>query len=358
MKLAIIGAGPIAGLSAMLAHRRGHEVALWAPRGAPRLGTAQGGRLRFGCTGALAGEAEVPLLAGPAALADWPAWLLAIPADAYVPVLAPLLAMLGAGRTVICGGALSLLPLWLAEQTGGASDIIAWGTTLGTGRILPDGRLALGTIRARFDQAALPAGRADALLDLSTTLFGDRFAKAGSLLVPLLSNINPVAHAGQVLPNLARIDRAEAWQLFANFTESGARIAQAIDAERIAIAAAFGVAVRSLAMHYHLSYHVPFGPVAGIAAAIEATGRGPPGPVRLAHRYLDEDVPFGLVVYETLGRLAAVPTPATSAAVTLLSVATARDFRALNPILDSLVPAGTTPAILLARCRGTAGAPA
>ena len=351
MRLAIIGAGPIAGLSAMLASQRGHEVALWSPRGAPRLGEAEDGWLRFACTGALEGGAEVALLPDARALADWPVLLIAIPANAYAPVLTPILPLLGAGRTVICGGALSLLPLWLAERGGGA-DIVAWGTTLGTGRILPDRSLQVGTVRARFEQAALPAARAEALLALNTALFGDRFARADSLLVPLLSNINPVAHAGQVIPNMARMDKAEPWQLFANFTAAGARIAEAIDAERIAIAAAFGATVRSLAAHYHLSYHVPLGPVDAIAAAIEAAGRGPRGPTSFRHRYMEEDMPFGLVVYEALGRIAGVPTPMTSAAVTLLSAATGQDFRAQNPILEALALEGMTPAALVARCGG------
>lgn len=355
MRLAIIGAGPIAGLSAAIAAGNGHQVALWPPRGAPRLGATRGGRLRYSCRGAVEAEIDVELLADADLLAGWEVLLLAIPADAYVTVLRPLIPRLGNARTVICGGALSLVPLWLAEgaaRAGGAPDIIAWGTTLGTGRILPDRSLQVGTVRSRFEQAALPAGRGEAMLALSTSLFGDRFAAAPSLLVPLLSNINPVAHAGQVIPNLSRIDRAEAWQLFANFTQSGAAIAEAIDAERVAVAAAFGVSVRSLATHYHLSYHVPPGPVAALATAIEAGGRGPRGPATLAHRYLDEDVPFGLVVYEALGRLAAVPTPILSAAVTLLGCAAGKSFRAMNPILDELGIRHASMAALETRCGG------
>lgn len=355
MRLAVIGAGPIAGLSARLALWRGHKVAMLPPRRRLRLGSARGGRLAFGCSGALDGAAEVALLDDPGALADWPVLLAAIPADAYLDVLGPIARTLSSGQTVICSGALSLLPLWLADRAaavGAAPAIVAWGTTLGTGRILPDRSLKVGTLRARLAQAAMPAARAEALLGLTTALFGERFTAADSLLQISLSNINPVAHAGQVIANLSRIDRAEAWQLFANFTASGARIAEAIDAERVAIAAAFGVHVHSLAEHYRLSYHVAGESVAAIAAAIEAAGRGPRGPAALRHRYLDEDMPFGLAVYETLGSIAAVPTPATSAAITLLSVAAGRDFRRLNPIRDELGLASMAPAELIARAGG------
>lgn len=350
MRIAVLGAGPIGALSAALAARGGHEVALVSPRGAPRLGAAQGGRIAWRCAGGLAWEGEAALLDGLADLADWPVVLLAIPGDAYPAVLPGLKAVLRPGQTVICGGALSLAPLWLAERT--PAEIVAWGTTLGTARILPDRSVQVGTLRGRFEQAALPAARAEALLALTQDLFGDHFTPVGSLLVPLLSNINPVAHAGQVIPNLSRIERGETWQLFDHFRATGARIAGAIDAERIAVAAAFGVQVRSLARHYHLSYHVPEGSIAEIAAAIEARGLAPRGPAKLAHRYLDEDIPFGLVVYETLGALAGVPTPMLSAAITLLSRAADRPFRTLNPLLGELGLARTTPAELARRCTG------
>jgi opine dehydrogenase len=357
MRLAIIGAGPIGALSAALAAAGGHEVAFWCPRGAPRHGIVAGNRLTLRCTGALEAEAAVESLAGPEALADWPNILLAVPGDAYPAVLPQLLPVLTDAHNVICGGALSLAPLFLSERMvarGKAPGIVAWGTTLGTARILPDRTVHVGTVRKRFEMAALPSSRLDALIALCATLFGDRFDPAASLLVPLLSNINPVAHAGQVIPNMSRIEKREAWQLFANFDQTGARIATSIDAERVSIAAAFGVTVRSLARHYHLSYHVPEESVAQIAASIEAAGRGPRGPATFAHRYIEEDMPFGLTVYEVLGRIAGVPTPNLSAALTVLSTATDRPLRALNPLIAELGLETETMPGLIARCAGGA----
>ncbi len=353
MRLAIVGAGPIAGLSAVLAASHGHEVALWCPRGNPRHGTVTGSRMAVRCTGALEGTAEVTLLAAAAALADWPNLLLAVPGNAYPTVLPTLLPVLSAAHMVICGGALSLAPLWLAERAPETPGIVAWGTTLGTGRIGADGAVQVGTMRGGFELACLPAARRDELAARCAALFGGPFTTVGSLLVPLLSNINPVAHAGQVIPNLSRIERGEAWQLFDCFGPAGAAIAAAIDAERLAVAGGFGVQVRSLARHYHLSYHVAEGPVADIAAAIEAGGRGPRGPATLAHRYVDEDMPFGLAVFEALGRIAAVPTPVLSAALTVLAVATGRPLRDLNPLLAELGLGTETVEGLAKRCAGT-----
>ncbi|MGX9966222.1 NAD/NADP octopine/nopaline dehydrogenase family protein [Roseomonas sp. F4] len=354
MRLAIIGAGPIGGLSAALAAQRGHEVALWSPRGAPRHGLIEGDRLTLRCTGALEAELPAQLLPDITALSAWPNLLLAVPGDAYPSLLPALLEVLRPGQVLICSGALSLAPLWLAEQAaarGVSLQVAAWGTTLGTARILADRRIQVGTVRGAFEMAALPAAALPELVDLCAELFGAQVTPADSLLVPLLSNINPVAHAGQVIPNMSRIERGEAWQLFENFRQAGARIAEAIDGERIAIARAFGIEVRSLARHYHLSYHVPEGPVAEIAAAIEAAGRGPRGPASFDHRYLDEDMPYGLAVYEVLGRIAGVPTPQLSAALSLLACATGKPLRGSNRLIDWLGLEAMRPAELVARCR-------
>ena len=361
MRLAVVGAGPVGVLSAALAAERGHEVAVGGPRGAPRHGSVAGGRLTVRLTGAMEREAEVALLAGPEALAEWPNLLLAVPGNAYPAVLPALLPVLTDAHVVVLGGALSLAPLWLAERAaarGRRPGIVAWGTTLGTGRVLPDGRVQVGTVRARFEMAALPPDRLAELLALCAALFGDRFEAADSLLVPLLSSINPVAHAGQVIPNLSRIERGEAWQLFEHIGPSGARIAEAVDAERVAVARALGVAVRSLARHYHLSYHVPEGPVAAMATAIEAGGLGPRGPATVGHRYVEEDMPYGLAVYEVLGRIAGVATPNLSAALTLLETALDRPLRGLNPLISDLGLESETPAGLVRRCSGRSGPPA
>jgi opine dehydrogenase len=50
-------------------------------------------------------------------------------------------------------------------------------------------------------------------------------------------------------------------------------------------------------------------------------------PATLQHRFLLEDVPYGMVPMESLGRVTGVPTPVTSAIVTLASELTQIDFR-------------------------------
>jgi opine dehydrogenase len=230
--------------------------------------------------------------------------------------------------------------------------VVCWGTTLATARRVEDADVQVNTLRSRFEMAAVPASRADEALATCQSLFGDRFRKVDNILATTLANINPVAHAGEALPNLTRIERGEPWFLFDCLTPAAARIVEVIDAERIAIARAYGVEVRTIEEHYHLSYHVPRGSVAQIAAAIHARDGAPPGPKALEHRYIVEDMPYGLVFYEALARSAGVAAPVMGAAVTFAGAACGRDFRRENPLIAELGLEGLAPAALLARCAG------
>lgn len=359
--VAIVGAGPIGrATAAYLAHHQHHAgpVALWSPsgKGTKALATANGtGRLTY--EGALGGTADVGIVDSPGALGRFDVVLIALPGHAYPAVLPRVVAHLHAGQTVIVSGALSLAPLWIYERAGtpGARPVVAaWGTTLATARHAGEAAVYINTIRTKFEVAAIAAGQCDAAIATCCALFGDRFTPAPNILAAALLNVNPVAHAAEVLPNLTRIEKREHWPLFDCLTPAAARIGEALDAERQAIARGFGFEVRSIHEHTHLSYHVPTGSYAEMAAAIHAKYGGPPGPVTLEHRYVLEDVPYGLVFYEVLARIVRVPTPNLSAAITLISTACGRDFRRDNPLLAELGIEGASRDALLARCGGAA----
>lgn len=71
---------------------------------------------------------------------------------------------------------------------------------------------------------------------------------------------------------------------------------EAIDAERLAVAGAFGIEVRSVQKHFSQSFEAE-GRLRDIAAELHKKRGGPPGPTRIDTRYLSEDVPYGLGNY-------------------------------------------------------------
>lgn len=359
MRIAIVGAGPIGrATAAWLAHHR-HEVGVWSPSGRSLAGLAADpsadGRVLLSYEGALAGRVSIARIESAPALSGYPVVVIAVPGHAYPAVLPAVVQALSSRQLVIVSGALSLAPVWIRERVAARGVeppvVVGWGTTLGTARRTPTADVKLNTLRAKFDMASVPAAAGASALGVCRELFGDRFTLRDDVLGVTLANVNPIAHAAEVLPNLTRIDLREKWALFGCMTASAARMCAALDAERLRVAAAFGADVRSIEEHYRLSYHVEGADIAELAAAIHAKYGGV-GPTTLEHRYVLEDVPFGLLVIEALARCAGVDVPNVSGAIALLSSAYGRDLRADNPLLADLAIAQSTPDRLLARCRG------
>ena len=351
VRVAIVGAGPVGCAAAAFLIRAGHVPAMWSPTGG-RL-RRNGDRASVGCTGAVEGELAFEWLASPERLADFPVVLVCLPANAYAAVLGPLNAAWRSGQHVIVSGALSLAPLWIAAAAEGV-QVTGWATTLTTAHFQPDGRLHMNPLRQRIDMATVGAAGPVPARQMCEQLFGERFVAADSLLAPALANINPIAHAAEVIPNLTRMESGEAWSLFGHFTPVVGRLAESLDLERRAVSQAFGLELPSLRQHYARSYHVPEGPLHTMAAAMVRHGMSPNGPALLEHRYVLEDAPFGLAFLEALGGVAGVRTPVLTACLSLLAAAYGRDFRTDNFLLNALDIAGAEVDALLARCAAAA----
>jgi len=236
---------------------------------------------------------------------------------------------------VIINSHCSFSALHLVRRAPGAV-VAAWGTTVVTGRRTGPLAVNVSNIRARVDLAGLPAASGPAVLAMCSGLFGDRFVLRDDLVAISLSNLNPQNHLAMALCNLTRIERGEDWPNYWGITPAVGRLMEALDAERLAVAAAYGVAVRTIFDHFHLSFDVPRGSVADMAAAVQARGNGPLGPKSLDSRYITEDVPFGLVPTEALARAAGVPVPLHSGGIDLFGALSGRDFRAENDLLPGL----------------------
>ena len=350
-RVAILGAGPVGCATAAFLHERGIAASIWSPT-AQRVRHSDGSA-RIVTRGALAVDFAPVLLHSAAELAHHDVWLVCLPANAYESVLGEATRHWRDGHTVIVSGALSLVSLWLAERAaaqGRDVRVAGWNTTATTTHFLPDGALHVNPLRERIEVAAGGAVQTAQAVALCESLLGPRFAGAANLLAITLANINPIAHAAEVIPNLTRMDRAEAWSLFGCFTPVVARMAEALDAERLAVARAFGLALPTLREHYARSYHLTPASLHEMAAEIVARGMSPNGPAHLAHRYVLEDAPFGMAFLESLGRAAQVPTPVHTSCVTLLQAIYARHFRAENFLATALLSEGVDASSLLTRC--------
>lgn len=153
---------------------------------------------------------------------------------------------------------------------------------------------------------------------------------------------NAIHHPAATLANAGRIEatRGEFCFYYDGITPSVGRLIDAVDRERCRVAAALGAQAMPFVELFHtMGYTTDAAGRSGLA--YEAFHQSEPdrwikAPGTLEHRYFLEDVPYGIVAYSELGRLAGVPTPIIDSVIHLASTAMRRDFRAQGLTLERL----------------------
>lgn len=337
-KVGIAGAGSVAfGTAAFLEHS-GQKAMLWSPSGKGTTALAAGAPLT--AKGALEGSFSPGIAASAEELvAKSEVIFLALPGYGHKAVLDALIPHLRQDQPVIISSHASFGALYLLDRLaarGVTLPVTVWGTTLLTGRRTGDTVASVNTIRSKIDLATVPAARTPEGLALCKDLFGDRFVPREGLLAISLSNLNPQNHMGIALCNMTRMEHGETWSQGGNVTPNVGRLMEALDAERVAIAEALGLKVRTIFEHYHLSYHVPVASIAEMNAELHEKGIGGQGPATADSRYVTEDVPYGLVVTSVIGRLAGRPAVLHESGTEIFSALYGRDFTKENTLLSEL----------------------
>lgn len=336
MRVGIAGTGPIGlGCAALLA-AKGHAPLLWSPRRAVPVGTVRD----IETFGLFESTCRVPVASSVTELAETDVVIVCVLGNGHRATFDRIAPVLRTGQSVIVSSHCSLGALYLARllaERGVAVPVIAWATTL-TGGPISGGRVHVRLLRGELDVATLPATALDHGLALSRSLFDARFTPAATMLAIALSNLNPPIHMANALLNFTRMEKGEDWDNYGCITEGVGRLIEALDAERLAIAATFGLSVRSAREHYLKSFPglVP-GRVAELSAQVDRQRKGSsPGPATANSRYVTEDLPFGIYPVAALGRLAGVPVPLHEAGLRLFGAVYGRDFAAENDLLPEV----------------------
>lgn len=338
MRVAIAGAGGIAFAAAAFLIENGHDPILWSPSGR-RTGELAAGRA-LTASGVVSGtyhpqvaSSASELVSGAAAV------LIALPAYGHRTVMDAIAPYVSDEQVVIISSHASFGALYLSKkfaELGTKAPIVAWGTTVTTGRQKSGTEVHVSTVRSKVDMATVPLSARERGLAMCRALLGDRFNEKDDLLAIALSNLNPQNHMGIALCNLTRMERGETWGQHENVTTAVARLFEALDEERLNIARSFGLSVRTVREHYHFSYGVATGPVGEMARVLAERGGGPMGPASLDTRYVTEDAPFGLLPTVLLGKLTNTPAMLHEAGLNLFSALYGRDFRTENDLLPEL----------------------
>lgn len=337
-KVGIAGAGSVAMGTAALLHDNGHDPMLWSPSGKSTAALSDGGKLT--ANGAIDAAFRPRLAGGAEELArDNDVLILALPAYGHKAVMDSMAPHVRNAQPIIISSHTSLGAIYLVQllaRRGVTAPVTAWGTTAVTARRQSGSEVRINTVRRLIDLCTVPDRRAQEGLALCRRLFGDRFQPRDGLLAISLSNLNPQNHMGIALGNMTRMEHGETWSQGGNVTPNVGRLLEALDQERLAIACALELDVRTVFEHFHLSYHVPIASVSEMNQQMHARGTGGTGPATANSRYVVEDVPYGLVVTAALGELVGRPARLHDAGTRIFSAMYGRDFAAENELLNAL----------------------
>ncbi len=337
--IGIAGAGSIAFGTAAFLYKQGHIPMLWSPSGA---GTEALNSAPLSATGAIETTFKPRIASSVQELVDEnDALIIALPAYGHKAVMDAIAPHVRDGQHIIISSHASMGAVYLAQmlaERGVQAPITAWGTTVVTGRRQDGVEVRVNTIRSRVDLCTVPDTQSDAALGLCQRLFGDRFQPRDGLLAISLSNLNPQNHLGIALGNITRMERGEVWSQGQNVTPKVGRLLEQLDLERLAIAKALGLSVKTIFEHFHLSFHVPVASISEMNQQMHAQGNGGTGPATADSRYVTEDVPYGLQLTAVLGRLVGQPATLHEAGIEIFSAMYGREFSTENTLLKALEP--------------------
>jgi opine dehydrogenase len=336
MRVAVLGAGNGGLAAAFDFAQHGHDVSLYNLPEFPANLVAVDAAGGITATGDLEGFAPIRYAGHDAAEATAGAELVVLVGPAYStePLAVAVAPHLADGMAVLvcpgsCAGAIAFkraagLALEDDRHTVGETSTLPYAvraTEPGVIRVYL--KLATGVYLA-----GVPRGSTDRLYDLVEDVW-PAVEKADSVFQTTLQNGNPVIHPAVTLLNAGLLERTGGDFLFyeEGVTDGVGRLIEAVDEERLAIAGALGVTILSEpALGARQGYMREQNYSTGYSTAPGFLGIR--AQERLEHRYLTEDVGYGLVFLTDLAARLGVPTPAMDAVITIASVVLARDFGA------------------------------
>lgn len=186
--------------------------------------------------------------------------------------------------------------------------------------------------------AALPATRTEEVLQ-ELKPFYPQFIAAENVLETSLLNIGAIFHPTPALLNIARIENKELFEYYMDgITPCVSNVLERIDAERVAVAKAFGVKTMTCIEWLEDVYGSPHTDSDSIYEAVQKQDgyRGIKAPQNPFARYISEDVPMSLVPLAEFGRITGVPTPTMNLMIDLANLIHQKDYRAEGRTLARL----------------------
>jgi opine dehydrogenase len=208
---------------------------------------------------------------------------------------------------------------------------------LGETNTLPYASKSIGPAQIRmgilkkggFLAAALPAKNTKKLINVLREIY-PIVVPATNVLETLLTDFNAIDHVASLIPNIGHVENSTGEYLLfkEGVSPSVGRIIQAVDRERLAIMKTLGLNQTRYEEWLFKQGFIDSIENTVYEAIRKSTLKGAIscGPSIMEHRFITEDVPYGLVTMASLGDMLGVPTPVIKSLITLASVMNQVDY--------------------------------
>lgn len=346
LKIAVIGGGN--GGQALAGHlsAKGLSVRLY-DRNIPKVEQLNRTR-RIRLIGAHESEGEIEFATSDLAKAIAGADLImvATTATAHRPLAALMAPILSAGQIIVLNpgrtcGAVEFKNTLVQAGLNARVYVAEAQTLIYACRLVETGKVNIIGVKDKVLVSAFPASDTQHVLNELRRIFSCFYA-AKNVLQTSFENVGAIFHPAVVLFNEAAIERGNNFYFYRDMTDGLSRVIEAVDKERLAVAAAYGISPISAFDWVSYAYDGVEG-----STLCERMHNNPAyyeilAPSTIECRQITEDIPTGIIPMAELGRIAGVPTPLFDSLITMCSILLDREFRSEGRTLERLGLQGCT----------------
>lgn len=220
------------------------------------------------------------------------------------------------------------------------ADVIycEWETTAYNGRVMNNDYVKITFYNPRNAISVLPTTKSQYVLDKFSTLFDNTHYLRKNILESALHNPNMIVHTIGMTFSASRIEysKGEFWMYREAFTDSIVRVINAFDKQKNEVLKAYGCEPLDYfeAAKWRNEEDLTVDAMTSFRSFADSSNKGP---MFLRHRYLLEDVPMGLGLFVSLGKVAGVDTSIAESIMTLGGALLGEDFKSQSRSIQYLL---------------------
>ena len=203
-----------------------------------------------------------------------------------------------------------------------------WETTAYNGRIVDSMYVRITFYNPRNAVSALPSIRAQEIVDIMSQSFPSTKYTRKNILESAMHNPNMIVHPIGILFSASRIEysHGEFWMYKEAFTDSVINVIKAFDVQKNKILNAFGCDSLDYfeAAKWRNEEDLSIDAMTVFRSFAESSNKGPSF---INHRYLNEDVPIGLGLFISIGKVLGIDTSIQEAILSLASALLNKDLK-------------------------------